>query len=785
MVNDQRVQERTSRDATDPRPGGPAAGAGRTWFLAGLVLLAYALSQACLIARHSALPIHDQANYVGKTYFFAEAVASRPFASLLKPSLYLREAPYAARPPLFPAASAWLLGREPSPASIALSWLAFKLVLLAFALYVLSRALGDVGFVLPSLLAILAESLNWDVDQLYLMDVPLGMCCLTAFAFLVLDDRRQRAWTALVAAAALFLPFLIKPIAPLVLLPLCIVRAARALLPVLRTVAVESPGAGEHAATAPDRSRARRLAAMGPWAVPWLLLPLAYVATYYGTSYGAAAKAHLSWANEGYWRTSLDWSTATTMASHAVPPWVLLLFLAASPFLRGARNPWLLVYAGCGVVSLLAVYLLLITQAYDPRYAFAILPTATAALLAYLCQRRGVRWLATAVASACFLASFGVSTGRLSARAERVVARSLGRLSPLPQPARPLPESGFLPFAGKAAELVPPGEKSPVLLTTIDAYIDLGTAWMSQALDRRVADRVEWRVPRLGSRNFDLGEYLGPRWVVTRGRRSRYFADEATMASIDALQDLVASPESPLRDAFVRRLEMPVMSWLESPPADTLSLYERVRLLTRHDFIAALRWVEPRFRDFPGHAELLGRIRELERPTRLLALPFSSDAGPEYCRPRRERVALAGDAREALLQHPPPGDHASEFVLHDVSVSRERPRLRFGVGLSSATWDPKYGDGVEFSLDVVAGGRRRTLFRQYIDPKRLQSDRRWHDHVVDLAAFAGETVSIVLRTHPGPKGDNSHDHAFWSGLEFVAPDVATDGERPPRSSETP
>jgi hypothetical protein len=322
-------------------------------------------------------------------------------------------------------------------------------------------------------------------------------------------------------------------------------------------------------------------------------------------------------------------------------------------------------------------------------------------------------------------------------------------------------------------EILPPGEKHPVLLTTVDPYIDLGTAFMAQYLDKSVASRVEWRFPRLGSRDFDLVEYLAPRWFVTRGRGSHYLA-ETTRTTLGCLQDLIHSPDSPLRNAFARRLEMPVMLWDDSTPADVLSLYERIRPVTRDDRLSALRWVEPRFRDTPGHAELLGQIAELERPTGLL--PLATDvrlvmegSPPEYCRPKRQSVALAGDSREALFQHPPPGHRRSEFVFPGMLVPPERARFRIGFGLADTTWDPRFGDGVEFSLDVVAGGQRQNRLRQYIDPKHVTTDRRWHDRMLDLSAFAGKEVSIILITSPGPRGDNAFDHAYWSGLTFVAP----------------
>jgi hypothetical protein len=54
-----------------------------------------------------------------------------------------------------------------------------------------------------------------------------------------------------------------------------------------------------------------------------------------------------------------------------------------------------------------------------------------------------------------------------------------------------------------------------------------------------------------------------------------------------------------------------------------------------------------------------------------------------------------------------------------------------------------------------------------VDPKRNDSDRRWHPHVVDLSGYAGQTVTLVFETGTGPAGDYRYDWAGWGEPRLV------------------
>ena len=83
------------------------------------------------------------------------------------------------------------------------------------------------------------------------------------------------------------------------------------------------------------------------------------------------------------------------------------------------------------------------------------------------------------------------------------------------------------------------------------------------------------------------------------------------------------------------------------------------------------------------------------------------------------------------------------------------------VGLEDAVRD-KPGDGVDFTVSVrLADGSVVKLFSRYVDPRQIVQDRGWIGNRVPLGAFAGQSISIILSTSTGPRGDSQFDWAFW------------------------
>jgi hypothetical protein len=95
--------------------------------------------------------------------------------------------------------------------------------------------------------------------------------------------------------------------------------------------------------------------------------------------------------------------------------------------------------------------------------------------------------------------------------------------------------------------------------------------------------------------------------------------------------------------------------------------------------------------------------------------------------------------------------------------------LRVAVALKPEAWTQE-GDGIRFMALVSDGRDSNELFIQDVNPFANQTDRRWIPVMVDLSAYAGEDVDIMLNTYgsaPGKPGDIRNDLAVWGMPEIV------------------
>jgi len=95
--------------------------------------------------------------------------------------------------------------------------------------------------------------------------------------------------------------------------------------------------------------------------------------------------------------------------------------------------------------------------------------------------------------------------------------------------------------------------------------------------------------------------------------------------------------------------------------------------------------------------------------------------------------------------------------------------LRVSVALKPEAWTLE-GDGIRFRAIVSDGRASDELFVQDINPFLNQTDRKWVPVMVDLTAYAGEEVELMLNTNastPGKGGDVRNDLAVWGAPEIV------------------
>ena len=125
--------------------------------------------------------------------------------------------------------------------------------------------------------------------------------------------------------------------------------------------------------------------------------------------------------------------------------------------------------------------------------------------------------------------------------------------------------------------------------------------------------------------------------------------------------------------------------------------------------------------------------------------------------------------RQALLMHSPwhvpPG---KAWVDYRLALPQVAPiRLSLGIAMGPDVAVPGKSDGVTFSCELTAAGRRRELLRRHHDKGA------WLDYAFDLSPYAGQTVAVRLQVEPGPQNNSSFDYSFFGDAKIVAGAVGT------------
>lgn len=119
-------------------------------------------------------------------------------------------------------------------------------------------------------------------------------------------------------------------------------------------------------------------------------------------------------------------------------------------------------------------------------------------------------------------------------------------------------------------------------------------------------------------------------------------------------------------------------------------------------------------------------------------------------------ATLAGETKKAIAAPPNGRIHFKVTVPDD-------GWLRLSLGMKPETWD-KEGNGVYFFAGVSDGKSFEQLFTQTVNPFKNAAERRWIPVSVDLSAYAGEEVEVILNTRssgPGQPPDDRNDLPLW------------------------
>src|SRR5579871_1597044 len=96
----------------------------------------------------------------------------------------------------------------------------------------------------------------------------------------------------------------------------------------------------------------------------------------------------------------------------------------------------------------------------------------------------------------------------------------------------------------------------------------------------------------------------------------------------------------------------------------------------------------------------------------------------------------------------------------------EKAWLRVSLALKPEAWSMD-GDGVTFFIIVSDGKNPESVLTRDIDPHSVSADRAWHDELIDLSDYGGETIDIIFNTRSGPRGDSKDDLALWGAPRLV------------------
>jgi hypothetical protein len=125
-------------------------------------------------------------------------------------------------------------------------------------------------------------------------------------------------------------------------------------------------------------------------------------------------------------------------------------------------------------------------------------------------------------------------------------------------------------------------------------------------------------------------------------------------------------------------------------------------------------------------------------------------------------ATLAGETKKAIAAP------ANGRITFHVRVPDDG-WLKVALGLKPEAWTIE-GNGVYFYAGVSDGRSFEQLFTQTVNPFANPSERRWIPVTVDLSAYAGEEMDIILNTvasGPGGPPDDRGDMPLWGAPEVV------------------
>jgi hypothetical protein len=127
-------------------------------------------------------------------------------------------------------------------------------------------------------------------------------------------------------------------------------------------------------------------------------------------------------------------------------------------------------------------------------------------------------------------------------------------------------------------------------------------------------------------------------------------------------------------------------------------------------------------------------------------------------------IALNGESKRSIAVAPTVGTR----LTYRIRVPDDA-WFFVSLGLKPEAWEQE-GDGVLFMVGISDGRAYDELFTQHVNPFGDPTNRRWIPVYVDISAYGGEEVDLILNTRVGPPGaaaDERNVLAVWGAPEIV------------------
>ncbi|MFO7937553.1 MAG: hypothetical protein R6V06_08110 [Kiritimatiellia bacterium] len=162
----------------------------------------------------------------------------------------------------------------------------------------------------------------------------------------------------------------------------------------------------------------------------------------------------------------------------------------------------------------------------------------------------------------------------------------------------------------------------------------------------------------------------------------------------------------------------------------------------------------------PLHEDIPHKVYvEHRNKTRLLGINFRGSDRESRAGFGINDKTRGGETRRSINIHPPyKGGTGAIWADYSIAIPEGgEPLLSFHTAIRDSSPEEGNGsDGVEFKVFAVdTQGKAKELF------SRFSASKIWEKAVVDLSAYAGQTITLRLWSGPGPHKNTSFDNAHW------------------------